>query len=304
MRLDNKEKDKINVLLNIDNFFGSHSGRIGPIVIFLLVSATPFLFYVFFLTRILPFPAILIFTLLWTGRMFLLIMCDEKNKLKNYLAAKNDEYVAIKKKFRITHIHDNGLIEFMNGRVGFVIQGTLRSYYNDAVFASHMERFLKQIEPYDYDIHLHLISDEVSLQDELDKLNVYKDKEAIKQRKMFYIRQDQYVQTHSKLYSYSFIVKASRYDWKNLRDNVQRVVKSDESEVFEFISVCNHDDVLNTISRDLGAYIDMDEMLKGKFTVNDYEGSEVLFYGDDIPAEYIITSEETGFDKQRVKEND
>ena len=40
------------------------------------------------------------------------------------------------------------------------------------------------------------------------------------------------------------------------------------------------------MSRDLGSFIDLSEMLKNKYDNEEYDGSKVLFYGTEIPDEY------------------
>ena len=40
---DVSKKERINMLTPIDNIFGTHEGRLGPVIIFLGVAVAPFL---------------------------------------------------------------------------------------------------------------------------------------------------------------------------------------------------------------------------------------------------------------------
>ena len=68
------------MLMNVDNYFGEHTGRLAPMLLFLLVSAAPFLLYTFTISVFVPLKWMLLFEVFWTARMGLLILGKENAK--------------------------------------------------------------------------------------------------------------------------------------------------------------------------------------------------------------------------------
>ena len=78
----------------------------------------------------------------------------------------------------------------------------------------------------------------------------------------------------------SLVVKCSKYDWKNLKSTVTNAVKSNASDVFKKVYVCNRAEVVDVISRDAYAYLEIEEMMQSRFTEHDYYDSKVYYYGE------------------------
>lgn len=298
-----KDKDTINVLMNIDSYFGEHQGRMAPMMTFLFASAAPFIFYVFFLTAFIPLKWILIFEVFWTGRMALFFIGHENEKLAQFKQQREDEYANADDLIRQSYIHEDGLIEYYNGTVAYIISAFTTTYFSDNGLSIDLEEFLSKLKQYEYDIYGHLFYDEFRLQDNLEQMSVYTDKEMLKERIAFYILQDKYSEDHTMLYRINIVVRASKYDWKNLRETVTALVHSSYSDVFKECFICNRDQVSDVVSRDICAYVDMEEMLKNKHSNENYYGSKVLFYGDDVPEEYKQTRDEAGLEGRRVTED-
>lgn len=294
------KKDKINVLMNIDSYFGEHQGRLGPMLVFLCVSAVPFIVYIFLFSRIIPLKLMLILEVLFTIRMALFILGKENEKLEIYKKAREDEFATANDLIRTAHVHDDGLIEYENGRVAYIISAFTTTYFSDSVLSIDLERFLSQLKDYEHDEYCHLVVDEFRLQDEMESMSVYEDKELMKERIMFYIDQDTYCSEKSELYRINILVKASKYDWKVLRTALDGVIKSEYAKVFKVCYICNKDQASMVMSRDICAYIDIADMLKGKYHNEDYYGSRVLFYGDDIPEEYKTKKDKVDMEERRV----
>lgn len=296
-----EDKDTINMLAPIDNIFGTHEGRLGPVLKFLIVSIMPFLVYVFYLQFIMPFKLMIVIEVLWTARMALYILGNEPEKYKRYIIAKKDKYADAYSLITISHQYDNCLVEYQNGRMGVLLVGYVSSYFDDDVFANDFEKFLDQLSEWDVDIYLHMHVNEFSLQNESEQLRVYSDKEFMSERMGIYREQDSYVEKNSKLYKYSFMCKCSQYDWKKLLESANNIVESSVAKVFQDLHIANKEEFSSVASRDLGTHLSIESMLRHKYVNDEYDGSKVLWYGSHIPAKYVIREETDDVSKRRVR---
>lgn len=297
--MDNREKPKINALLNIDNFFGEHEGRLIPWLIFFAVIGIPLFFWFFLLIPFFPLKYFIWVYILYSGRMALLILCDENKKLKSYMSSKEDEYASVKGLTRIKHCHEDGLIEYTNGRVAYIIAGYPRTYISDVKFTHDMEKFISALQIYEFDLFLQMEYNEFKLQDDTQRLTVYTKKEMVKERMNFYIDQDAYCANKTSCFKYCFVIKSSRYDWKKLREFAKSIVTSSNARVFQTIKVCEKDEAKDVAARDLCAFVDLEEMLREKYQNDEFFGSEVLFYGDEVPDEYRKGQDNIDIDDRR-----
>lgn len=306
-------KEKIHVLANIDNYFGRHEGRLFPVVLFLLVSAAPFLVYVVLFSAVIPLRVMLVFEALWTGRMALLILGRENEKFAQYLkesgngrksfdANKNDDdaYVTANDLMRISRTTEDGVIEYFDGRIAYIVSGFCATYLDDVRFTTAMREFITQLRGYEYSIYTHLVVDEFRLQDNLEKLRVYKDRSMMQERMLLYQEQDRYSRENSELYRISIVIPASKYEWKTLRQKLDYLLQSETAKVFKFAVVCDSTQVNDILSRDVCANVDINKMLVKKYENDDFHNSEVLFYGDDVPEEYQVKRDKVQLSKRRV----
>lgn len=309
-----KAKEKINMLMNIDNYFGEHRGRIGPTVTFLLVCAAPFLLYVITVARWLPLKYMLIFEVFFAARMALYILLDEPGKLIEYkktcgyeLSEEEEEksektlYESANDLVRISRVTENGMIEYLNGNICYIVSGFFMTYMDDVEMTEDFNNFISQFHGYEYDILCQQAVDEFRLSDNVGKLKVYKDREVMYERMKFYELQDKVSKESMNLYRVSIVVKGSKYDWKNLYNRLLEIVDSEFSEVFFCVKILNGEGVNDILSRDICANIDLRAMLVQKYKNEEFFGSEVLFYGDEIPDEYLPKREDAGLENRRVQ---
>lgn len=298
-----KDKEKINVLLNIDNFTGEHSGRMAPMMIFLGVSLAPWLLYLV-LSVLVPLWVFLIPWVLWTARWALYILGHEPQRLKVYRDSKSNVYASANKLVHVSHEHDDGMFEYGNGKVAYIISACPRDYLNDVQFTQDLTEFMTQFDGFEFDTYLQDIVDEVKLEDNFDRLTVYSnDKRIISERIEVLTKQDEYCRNNSLAYRFNFVVKSSKFSWKKLRDKVFTIVESDYAKMFNECYVCNKEQVDGVMSRDIRIWLNLQKMLTKKYQSEQYYDSRVLFYGDDIPEEYREEPETVSLDERRVSDD-
>ena len=298
-----KGKDNINTLLNIDSVFGEYEGRVLPIVLTIGCAAFPLLFWLFMLQgTFIKFWWVCVFDALFTGRMALIILGKEKEKLRFYEQQKNDEYKSADELLHVNYVTEDGLIEFDNGRVGLIVEGYLREYLTDDKLSVDMENFMNELDNggWQWDMVFHNTVDELLCEDSLPNLKRYTDNTIIQERISFYAYQDEWARTHSGLYKIIFLVTCPKYNWKKLRAHLEELVSSEIAlNLFNEISVCGYDSVLDNFNRDICGYADLNKMLVQKYDNDEYYASKVLWYDNDVPEELIPEPETSGIEERR-----
>lgn len=298
---DVSKKERINMLTPIDNIFGTHEGRLGPVIIFLGVAVAPFLLYVFMFMAIIPFKIYIVFQVLWTIRFALKIIGKEKPKLEEYRISRRNQYESSKSLINIAHCYDDGLLEYENGRISIIITGYTRTYFNDNVYSADMKQFLSLLDKYTPDVYLHQVTGENNLQDTSERLRIYDDKELMSQRMEIYMLNDEYVNANSKLWRFSFSIKTYKHNWKTTREEIEAIVNSDSAKkVFFTLKIADKEEVSDIASRDICTYVSIADMLREKYANDDYDDSRVLYYGDEVPEEYKEKELDDSLEYRRV----
>lgn len=297
--MQGEDKRTINVLANISNYLAEHEGKNTPWFMFLGVSAAPFLIYAFIFQGMIPLKFMLIFETLWAARWALYFLGNEPKLLKQYRAERKGIYKTADNLIHCDLMRD-GLIEYNNGQVAYILSGYLLDYMNPDALTVDLQNFLKQLRGYQYDILGHLDIDEDRLQDNIEALSVYTDKEMTKERMLMYQDQDDYCSKHSEAYKISIVVKTSKYNWKVLFATLSKLVSSEFAYCWKELKICNKEEANDVMSRDLCLNIDITEMLVEKYKTDEFYGSKVLFYGDEIPEEFREEKESPNIQSRRV----
>lgn len=296
------EVTKINILANVDSYFGEHQGRLAPWLAFLGLAAIPPILYAVWFIGVIPFKYVVIFEVLFVFRIALKILGKEKQKLKVFIASREDEYAAADDIIRVTGIQEDGLVEFENGIVMFIISACTRTYFNEDELARDLETFLHQIDGFEYDVHCHLVVNETRLQDSLEGCNVYSDKKLLEERMQLYVYQDEKCSERSQLYRINILVKSNMYNWKKMKAVLTAVVNSSYANVFKECYVCDAVQAKEVMSRDLFTFIDFDKALQRRYNNEEYYNSTVYKYGESNTND-LDDNNQLGMEKRRVVEN-
>lgn len=295
-----KNKDNINTLLNIDSVFGEYEGHVLPIVLTIAAAAVPIFIWLFLLQgTFIRFWWVLIFDALWTGRWALILIGKERIKMQMYMQQRQDAYKSADELVHIQHIHEDGLIEYDNGQVAYIISGFIKGYLTDDKLSVDMENFMNELDVWNWDMLMHNTVDEVLCENDLPKLKRYTDKEVIKERIEFYNYQDEWSRTHTSLYRMSFLVTAAKYNWKKMRSHLDELVSSEMALMFNEIEILDYDGVIDLLNRDICGFVDITNMLIKKYDNEEYHKSKVLWYDDKIPESATEGREESNLEDRR-----
>lgn len=291
----------MNTLLNIDSIFGEYEGHVLPIIITLILAAVPILFWLFLLQgTFVPLWAVVVFDVFWSARWALIIIGKENEKMAFYLQQRNDEYKSANELVHIQFVHEDGLIEYDNGSVAYIISGYPKGYLTDDKLSVDMEKFMDELDMWDWDLYLHNSIDELKCEEDLPKLKRYTDNEIIKERMSFYSYQDEWSRTHSGLYRYSFLVRTTKNNWKKVREHLSELVSSELAGNFNELALLQYHDVMDLLGRDICGFIDINKMLIDKYENNEFYGSKVLWYDENVPKELVPEPETSSMEDRRV----
>lgn len=295
-----RSDERINMLLHVDNFFGEHKSRLGPTLKFLIAIAAPILLYIMVLCAFMKFSWFLVFEIPWAICMALRIIGRGPEKLERFKKKLKNKYATASELANVTELLDDGIIERPNGTIAYLISGYFMTYVNDVVATIDMQTFLHEMRGLDYDIYCHQVTDEVLLQNKLEVMKVYTDKELMQERMELYIDQDEYCSGNSSLYRIIFLVKGYKEEWRTLRAKLEKVVASDAADVFKDCHICEAKEANDIMSRDICTNIDLQQMLVSKYANEQYFGSQVLYYDDKIPEEFKPKVEGCKLEERRV----
>ena len=296
-----KGKDNMNTLLNIDTVFGEYEGRVLPIIITIGLIALPPLVWLFFLQgTFIRLWWILVFDVFWGARWGLIILGKEKEKKEFFLQQRIDASKSADELIHIQYIHEDGLIEYDNGKVAVIISGYLKGYLTDDKLSVDMEHFMDELDTWDWDMYLHNSVDEILCEDSLPNLKRYKDNDIIRERIEFYNYQDEWSRTHSALYRISFLVSSYKFNFKKLKSHMEELISSEVASVFNEIELLKYDDVIDVLNRDICGYVNITDMLTKKFNNDNYYGSKVLWYDDEVPQELVPERDTSDMDSRRT----
>ena len=301
----NKKKPLMNTLMHIGNIFGQYEGRVAPYIFTLLIGSIPLWIWLFFLqgTPIKLWMALVAMGLLMF-RMALIFIGKEREKMAFYVARRSNAYMASKDLVNIVNIYDDGLIEYASGRVAYIVSGFLKGYLNDDKLSIDFERFLDELDYFNWDMNLYNVADELKCTNSLPSLRRYVDRDVIMERMNFYKYQDDWTAKNTQMYQVVFVIKARKDNWKNMRAKLEELLDSDISNCFNEISIADNLGVNRILSRDVVTFVDLNDMLIEKFTEDTVKGARVLFY-DDAEEQIYKEQKKVGVDlnKRRVTLN-
>lgn len=297
-----KGKENINTLLNISTVFGTYEGRMMPTILTIVCTAAPLLIWLFFLQGTpIKFWWVCIVAVLFGGRMGLILIGNEPEKKRRYLQQRANEYKSADELIHTPYIHENGLIEYDNGKVGLLICAYPRGYLTDDKLSVDLENFMNELDNggWSWDWSLYNDVDELLCEDSLPNLKRYNDNDVIKERISFYAYQDEWARTHSGLYKYVFLVTSAKYKWKKLMAHMEELTSSEVAQMFNYVSIAKYDEVLDLFNRDICGFADLNKMLLQKYENEEYYSSKVLWYDDKVPEELIPEPEESKLEERR-----
>lgn len=279
-----KNKETIAMLLDPSHYYGDSSTRIGPILAFLCAAGAPLLIYLYYALYVyIPLKFFISISAIWVIEMALIIPGKQSQRLKTYRKQLNDDYALTNDLLRIKTLHDNGLIEMLNGKCKYIVVCTNPTIENtiDHTFSIRDFQMALLDNVDDFDIDVYNDTEATLLDNRYSRINRLKDKAAAEAYVSAIDHQRGITRAHSTKAVIVYTLTVPKYDWKRLVQNVDSVINSELAKTWKSIHVANTIDEVNKyLARDINGYIDIDEMIRKKYCTNNFLGAKILGYDD------------------------
>ena len=289
-------EEKVSMLLDIENFYGEHEGRLGPIIKFLVLAAAPVLLWVY---TGFVFKAYIFWPLwvIWALRIGLITLGREKERLVQYRKQINDEYASTYELLNVKTIHEDGCIEYVNGMIAYTIVTVNGTNYDTVARSQRIHEFLEMLgNDYDVDIYIQNITDMKTLEDRYSNVKLFVDDDAAKDFIDIIDHNRKVVYSQSLLTRVVFVVKGRAVNWTDVRDNCLMAVNSAPARAFKNAKIGLREDIQDVFNMDIRGVVDLEALLQKKYATHNYYGSKVLYF-DQKPEELVADeiNEEMGF---------
>lgn len=279
-----KEHPTIGMLLDIEHIYGQHESRITPIITSLLVAGIPPMLYVYFgwfeyipLWIAIPVEIIVII------RTVMIILGREGYRLKMYKRQLFDEFTTTSQYMNIKTIHDDGLIEYLNGNVVYLVCCFNGSNSDPIRHSAAVRKFITNlIGEYNFDIYIHNITATPELREYYKKVAQFnRNASAVNFIKIIDYSM-QLVQDNSLVQCTIYAIKGRRSDWKDMKKQIDTACNSQIARVYK--TCFRVDDpfvVSDIIDRNIDTTLNLQELLRTKYVTGNYDTSKVIVY--DLP---------------------
>jgi hypothetical protein len=274
----NKKTDTINMLLDVDNYYGEHEGRLTPWLVYLTTVATPILLYVYFGF---PFPAWIFFPLvfLFAVRMGLIIIGHERDRLAHFRKQIYDVYSSIYELLNIRTVHDDGCVEYVNGRVGYMLVAVNGTVLDDVLRSQIVGEFLTLLcGEHDVDVVIQNITETKALENRYKGVKLFSGADAAQDFVDIIDHNRKLVYSSSLLTRIIFFVKGNKSEWAEIKKDLEITKMSQQAKAFKEVHIAEKDEVVEILGRDVNGTLDIDAMLQRKYATGEYFGSKVVGY--------------------------
>ncbi|MDR1523199.1 MAG: hypothetical protein LBS29_04545 [Endomicrobium sp.] len=268
------------MLLDVDNYYGEHEGRLMPIITFLGIAATPLLLWVYF-NFIVAWYIFMPIYCVFVVRVSLLTIGREKERMRHFKNQLYDEFSSVHSLLGLRTIHKDGLIEYVNGTVAYAVVAYNGTVLDELRHAQQLKEFISLlVADYDVDILVQNITETKALDNRYKGVKLFVDEKAAKDFIEIIDHNRQIIYSSSLLLKIIFVIKSRKLDWKDLKANANIAIYSNASKIFKDVHLADKDEVVEIVGRDINSFFDLDEMLQRKYSTHEYYGSKVLHYGE------------------------
>lgn len=266
--------------LDVDNYAGDYEGQTSEWIKALGFGLGPLIFAPFLL-QFLPIWLILIAEILWFIVVLAFTVGNHRERLRLYKKQLDSKYASLYELLRVKRVRDTGCIEYVNGRICYMIVGKFLAKGDEEERSRAFERFFSAIHQFNVDSDFYI--ENVVATDEMARryklVNRLKD---INARNILVENLDYNIKLStrkSKLYRPIYIIKGPRYKHKEILGAVKAAIGSNAARAFKEIRLITEEGEVNKIfSEDLKTDIDFQELTENKYADDHYQGCKVIGY--------------------------
>lgn len=290
---EEKEVQKIGMLLDIANLYGEHEGRLAPWLYALGLGLGPTLVYVYLqLFLVIPFWLWVPINVFWFLRMIMIFPGREKHRVRIFKRQLNDEYMESANLMNIKVIHPDGCIEYINGQIMYLVSCFNGTIDNDVNSTIQLRKMLESMTTgYAYDIYIHNINDSQSLRDYYNKVNKFAHNQSASNFIHMIDHSIKITNEGSMVLQTIYAIRGTKSDWKNIKSQIDSTLNSRVSRRYKNVyRVSDPDEISAIFNRNTDTIIDISALMRKKYATSEYATSKVLAY--DLPDDKVIVQGE------------
>lgn len=286
---DEKELPTIGMLLDIEHLYGGHESRMGPIIAVIAIGCVPPLIYVYYAMWTF-FPLWLFITLdvIVTIEAALILPGKQRERVAKYKKQLYSDYSEPAKLLNVKTIHPDGCVEFVNGTICYYVCCFNGTTDNDVQRSTLLRKLLaNMIGDYEYDTYIVNIDDSPALRDYYKKVSTFNKSDAAVNFVHIIDHNLDLVENSSIVLCTIYAIKGSRSDWKEMANQIDTALGSRLARCYKTIyRVKDEEDVNAILNRDADTVINIGDLLRKKYSTQQYNSSKVLAY--DLPDDKVI----------------
>jgi len=277
--VEEKKKGTINALLDITNFSGESSGRLMPIIMFFTLAGIPVIVYLYLLAGVLPLGVFLGFEIPFGIRMFMITIGDEGTRLNQFKRQLYDVYSSMTELMDIKTIHEDGMIEYTNGNICYLLLCYNRGAEDQQRRATVISNIIRSFKSYVFDVRVYNMEMEDELYSRYEGVKLFTDDASAAADFLKIIDFNREYATNNSLVSVTvFNVYGRIHEHRTLKEMCVGITKSSEAKVFRAMRVANQEEVGKFLSEDSDSYVSIEEMQIQKYSDGNYYDSKVVGY--------------------------
>lgn len=281
--------NSIGMLLDIEHLYGEHEGRMGPLIISLLLSAAPILLYIYLgLYMTIPIPVFAVVDLIYTARVFMIIMGRERYRVELYRKQLNDEYMSTASMLNIKTIHPDGCIEYMNSRIAYLVCCFNGTAEDDIQRSIQLRKFLEtMLGEFEFDTYIHNIVESPALREYYNDVARFNKNRAAVNFIDIIDHNIELTKNTSVVQCTIYAIKGTKSDWRTIRNQIDAALNSRTARCYKLAyRVSNPDEIGDILNRNIDSVINISDLLRRKYATTQYDSSKVLAY--DLPPDKEI----------------
>jgi len=274
-----KEQTTSNSLLDVTKFSGEASGRMAPTLMFIALAGVPIMAYLYFLLGVVPIWVALIAYVPYAVRVGLITIGDEGTRLNQFKRQLYDVFSSTTEVMDVKQVHEDGMIEYTNGNIAYLIMLYNRDQANQAQRALGISNILRSFQNYLFDIRIYNMEMEDELYRRYEGVKFFSDDVDAAADFLKIIDYNREYARNNSLVSVTVLNVYGRLnECLTLKEICNSVTKSSESKLFRRVEVAKKSDVYKFLSEDMDTFVDIEEMQIQKYSDGEYYGSKVLGY--------------------------
>lgn len=277
------EDDSIQMLLDINHFFGDHESRLGPKLICVVLALAPALIYVYYgLFYLIPVGIFMPIFLFWAIRVIMKTIGQESKRLEEYKKQLYDRWSTMYSLMRIKRIYQ-AMVEYLSGSISYFIIAYNGDNSDNKMHAKMFDAFVSScVDNNDINYYIQNITYTETLENRYKTVSLFGDRDAIRDVVDMIDYNSHIVRENSVMQRIIIQIKGYKSDWKTLRAAIDSAIYSDAAKAFKEVHLVTDPEELDEIfSMDLDGVIQVNEVVKKKYCTGNYYGSRVLCYDDD-----------------------